>query len=180
MTLGPAVHPDRVAWKYAFAQTYAHSYSKEGHPMAEATADGLRADIATAYGEYTAELKLAGPNWETKPAAGKEGEAAWSARQVAEHLAGASGFFGGGIAKAIGVQAGPPSQPSFADVAAALAATPGAHAGLMSVVDKVQDSQLGAEMEFGPLGKTTLGNVVGVVAYHLRDHANQLKTLRGE
>ncbi|MFN0146332.1 MAG: DinB family protein [Dehalococcoidia bacterium] len=147
--------------------------------MAETTASGLRADIATAFGDYTAELKLAGPHWERKPAASTGGEDGWSARQVAEHIAGASGFFAGGIAKAAGLQAGAPSQPSFADVDAALAATPGAHAGLMSVVDKVQDSQLGAEMEFGPLGKTTLGQVIGVVAYHLNDHAKQLKSLRG-
>jgi DinB superfamily len=147
--------------------------------MAEVTAAGLKADVHKAYEEYAAELKLAGPHWEVKPASGNEGEEAWCARQVAEHIAGASGFFGGGIGKAAGIDAPRGQQFQFADAAAALAATPGAHANLMSVVNQLQDSHLGAEMEFGPLGKTTVGQVVGVVAYHLRDHAMQLKSLRG-
>jgi DinB superfamily len=147
--------------------------------MAEVTAAGLKADVAKAYEEYAAELKLAGPHWEAKPASEKEGEEAWCARQVAEHIAGASGFFGSGIAKAAGIEGPRGQQFQFADVAAALSATPGAHAGLMGVVDQLQDSHLGAEMEFGPLGKTTLGQVVGVVSYHLRDHAKQLRALRG-
>ncbi len=66
--------------------------------MTEVTANGLRADITRAYAEYTTELTDQGGNWEVKPAAGKEGEAAWCAREVAEHLAGASLFFGAGIA----------------------------------------------------------------------------------
>jgi hypothetical protein len=140
--------------------------------MAEVTAPGLKADVAKAYEEYAAELKLAGPHWEVKPASEKEGEEAWCARQVAEHIAGASGFFGAGIAKAAGIEAPRGGQFQFAD-------TPGAQANLMTVVDQLQDSHLGVEMEFGPLGKTTLGQVVGVVSYHLRDHAKQLKSLRG-
>ena len=147
--------------------------------MADATTSSLKAEIAKAYDEFSAELSLAGPKWEAKPAAGKEGEEAWCARQVAEHLAGACGFFGAGIGKAIGVQAPAMQQFSFADSAAATAAMPGAHANLMSVVNQVQDSQLATEVEFGPLGKMTIGNVVGIVALHLRDHAGQLKTLRG-
>ena len=148
--------------------------------MSDITAAGLRSDIATAFGEYMAELVQAGPVWETKPAEVKAGEAAWSPRQVAEHIGQATGFFGAGIAKAINVQAGPISSPQFADVAAAAAATPGGHLELVGVLVQVQDSQLGAEIkQFGPLGDTTLGNVIGVVAYHYRDHANQLRTLRG-
>jgi hypothetical protein len=146
--------------------------------MAHITGDSLRADIARAYDEYMAELKQHGPNWEKKPTDGKEGEASWCARQVAEHLAGASGFFAMGIGRATGIQAPAAGQFSFATASDAAAAMPGAHAGLMSVVDKVTDEQLATETEFGPLGKTTIGNVVGIVAYHLRDHAAQLKSLR--
>ncbi len=146
--------------------------------MTEVTANGLRADITRAYAEYTTELTDQGANWEVKPAAGKEGEAAWCAREVAEHLAGSSGFFAGGIAKAIGVTAPAMQKFELADAHAAIAAMPAAHAGLMGVVNQVQDSQLAAEVEFGPLGKTTIGNVVGIVAYHLRDHAAQIKALR--
>ncbi len=147
--------------------------------MAEATTASLKADIATAYDAYAAELKLAGPNWEKKPATGKEGEEAWCARQVAEHIGSASPFFGNAIAKVAGIEGPKMSQPSFADAAAAAAALPDAHASLMAVINQLQDSQLGIETEFGPLGKTTLANVVGIVAHHLNDHAAQLKALRG-
>ena len=55
--------------------------------MSEITAEGLRADISTAFGEYMSELVRSGPVWETQPGSGKEGEAAWSARQVAVRIA---------------------------------------------------------------------------------------------
>lgn len=145
--------------------------------MAETTADGLRADIVKAYDEYTAELKQHGAGWEKKPAGG-EGEAAWCAREVAQHVAEACGFFGSSIAKVIGVDGPAMGRVQFADAPAAIAAMPAAHAGLASVIDKVQDSHLATETEFGPLGKTNLGAVIGIVSYHLRDHASQLKALR--
>ena len=147
--------------------------------MSDVTATGLRADIATAFGEYMASLVQSGAVWAKAPAGGKEGEAAWNGQQVAEHIAQAGSFFGGAIAKLINAPAAAPSQPVFADVTAAASATPGAHLGLMAVVDQVTDAQLAMETEFGPMGKTTLGNVIGVVAYHYRDHANQLVALRG-
>ena len=148
--------------------------------MSEITADGLRADIAAAFGEYMSELVRSGPVWEAQPASGKEGEAAWSARQVAEHIGQATGFFGAAVAKATGTTGPGMSSPKFADVTEAATATPGAHLGLAAVADHVQDSHLGAEIKnFGPLGDTNVGAVLGVVAYHYRDHASQLRTLRG-
>ena len=147
--------------------------------MSDITPDGLRADIATAFGEYMTQLIQAGPSWEKSPAAPADGDAGWSARQVAEHIGGAGGFFGGFIAKLIGATGPTASQPTDADAATAAAAAPAAHLSLMGVVDQVTPAQLGMETEFGPLGKTTLGNVIGVVAYHYRDHANQLTALRG-
>lgn len=148
--------------------------------MTEVTAQGLRSDIATAFGEYMAELVQAGPSWEAKPSGSADGEGAWSARQVAEHIAQAGGFFGMAIGKAAGAQGPAMSSPQFSDVAAAAAATPVSHLGLWEVSQHVQDSHLGAEIKnFGPLGDTNLGAVMGVVAYHYRDHANQLRALRG-
>ena len=60
--------------------------------------------INSAYHTYMAELVLAGSSWETQPAAGGAGEDAWCAKQVAEHVCGAAGFFAGGLVKAIGGQ----------------------------------------------------------------------------
>ncbi len=138
------------------------------------------AEIEAAYAEYMSELKLAGPHWETKPAGGAEGEAAWCAKEVAEHVASAGGFFGMSIAKATGQANVPsPARPSFASADEAFAQTPAEHAKAVSAVLQVQESQLATETEFGPLGKTNIGAVVGVVSFHLRDHAGQLKTLRG-
>jgi len=49
----------------------------------------------------------------------------------------------------------------------------------MDVVNKVTDDQLEIAIETPQLGKQTVGSILGVVSYHLNDHANQLKTLRG-
>lgn len=137
-------------------------------------------DIEAAYAEYMTELKLAGPNWEKKPAAGKEGEAAWCAKEVAEHVASAGGFFGMSIAKAAGHADVPsPARPSFATADEAFAGTPAEHAKVVAAAVHVTPEQAAMETEFGPLGKTTIGAVLGVVSYHLRDHAGQLKALRG-
>ena len=142
------------------------------------TVQEITNNINSAYHTYMAELTLAGAAWETKPAGGS-GEDAWSARQVAEHICGAGGFFAGGIAKAIGAPAAPPAPAVLANVAEAVAAMPASHAKLQEVLTHVKAEQLSTEMEFGPLGKTNLEAVLGVVSYHYNDHANQLKALRG-
>ena len=135
-------------------------------------------DISASYALYAAELGQAGPHWETKPAAG-DGEDAWCARQVAEHIAGAGLFFGQGIAQAIGVEAPQLERISLASADEAVAKTNETHSVLMSVVEQVSDSQLGMEIDHPRLGKQTLGGILGIVDYHLKDHAGQLKALRG-
>lgn len=142
------------------------------------TTGSLRNDIAQGWEAYIAELRQAGANWERTPVTSGEGEDAWCARQVAEHIAGASGYFARAIGKAIGVDTPRAGQQVFETAAQALEATPVVHAGLVEVVEQVRDDQLTTEMELPPLGKTTLANVIGIVAYHLNDHAQQLKTLR--
>lgn len=148
--------------------------------MADMTVTGLKTDITKAFDSYVGELKQHVPgSWEKKPGGHADGEAAWSARQVAEHVAGSSGFFAAGIARATGaIHPRAQGQFSFADPAEAASGTPGAYYSLMGVINQVTDDQLGKEVEFGPLGKTTIGNVIGIVAYHFNDHANQLKSLR--
>ncbi|OAI41173.1 hypothetical protein AYO38_04265 [bacterium SCGC AG-212-C10] len=145
--------------------------------MADQSAAAYRGQIAEAYAKYMAELRQAAPHWEAKPPAG-DGEEAWCARQVAEHIAGVAGLFGAGVAKATGLQGPGRTGSELADAAAALTATPVAHDRLMGVLQQVQDDHLGIEVEFGPLGKTNVGGILGVIAHHIEEHANQLAALR--
>ena len=146
--------------------------------MTEKTAASVLAELETAHAGYMAELKQAGNAWETKPAAG-EGEEAWSARQVAEHIAGANLFFGAGIAEAIGVTAPVLERLSLVSAVDATAKTAETHAAFAGVAAKVSDSQLAMEIDHPRLGKQTLGGILAIVTHHYDDHANQLKTLRG-
>lgn len=146
--------------------------------MADKTAAEALAELEAAHGVYMAELKQAGSAWETKPSAG-EGEEGWSSRQVAEHISGANLFFGAGIAQAIGVTAPAMARAELATAADAVAKTAETHAVLAGVVAQVKDAQLGMEIDHPRLGKQTVGGIIGVVTYHYKDHANQLKTLRG-
>jgi hypothetical protein len=138
----------------------------------------LKTAIQQGSENYLSELKLSGPNWEKKPASG-EGEDAWCARQVAEHIGGACGYFAAGIARVIGTTPPPATAAQLADENAAVAHIPGALATLLGVVDQIKDEQLAIETEFGPLGKSTLARIVGICGYHFNDHAGQLKALRG-
>ena len=146
--------------------------------MAEATIASVTADMNASFNTYVAELKQAQSVWETKPAAG-DGEEAWSSRQVAEHIAGATTFFTGRIAAAVGVQPSAPQQFQFGSASEALTATEGAYGSLMAVAAHVKDAQLADEIELPRLGKHTVGGLLALIAYHMKDHANQLKTLRG-
>lgn len=146
--------------------------------MAEATIASVTADLTSSFDTYIAELKQAQSVWEIKPDAGN-GEEAWSARQVAEHIAGASTFFAGRVAGAVGVQPPAAQQFQLASASEALTATEGAYGSLMAVVAQVKDAQLVEEIDLPRIGKHTVGSLLGIVAYHMKDHANQLKTLRG-
>ena len=143
------------------------------------TAAESRAAIAAAFDTYSAELAQAGAVWEQKPEGSADGEAAWCARQVAAHIASAGIFFGAGIATACGLEAPKLERISLPDAGAASSETRRTHGLLMEVVNKVSDEHLGIEFETPQLGKQTVASMLGVVSYHLNDHANQLKTLRG-
>ena len=147
--------------------------------MAEATVATMKADIASAFETYMAQLAGAGAVWEKKPAASGEGEEAWSARQVAEHIAGGNTFFGAGIAGIIGVEGPQMSQPQLGSADEAVAKTKETYAQLQQVVDQVKDEQLGMEVDHPRLGKQSVASLLGIVSYHLDDDAQQLKTLQG-
>jgi hypothetical protein len=147
--------------------------------LPDPTAASAREAISKAFDTYIAELALAGPAWDRKPAGSSDGEAAWCARQVAEHIAGAGTYFGSGIAQLIGVPGPQPAQPELSAAADAVVKTRETHGLFMGVANQVHGSQLGLEVDHPRLGKQTVGSILGIVAYHLNDHANQLKTLRG-
>ncbi|MCZ2110187.1 MAG: DinB family protein [Dehalococcoidia bacterium] len=147
--------------------------------MADKTLAELKQDVSAAYATYLAELKASGPVWEQKPAAAGEGEEAWCARQVAEHIASANLYFANGIARIVGAEGPAIQQPQLPSVDEAVVATEAAQAGFMGVVNGLSDDQLAIEIEHPRFGKQTPGGMVAMVAYHLGDHANQLRTLRG-
>lgn len=145
--------------------------------MPEKTAEELRAELAAAFEEFMSELKQCAEAWEKKPGGGS-GEDAWCPREVAEHVAGATGYFAAGIARALDRERPKPQQFSFATADEAIAATPAAQETLARVVAQLSDADLAREAEFGQLGKRTVGEVVGIAAHHLRDHANQIRSIR--
>ena len=146
--------------------------------MADTTAQQAREGITAAYQNYMAELKQVESCWETKPSGG-EGEDAWCARQVAEHVGGTWAFFGSAIGGLIRVPGPTPARLTLPDCAGAVGATESGHADFVKLIEQVQDQQLGLEIEHPVLGKQTTAGLLGVVAWHLNDHAGQLKTLRG-
>lgn len=146
--------------------------------MAEATLESMRADVDAAFERYMDELKQSGANWETKPAAA-EGEANWCAREVAEHIAGSGPYFGVAVAKAIGVEGPRMQRYQLESAGVALSKTEESHALLVGILEQLSQEQLATRVEKSPIGETTVAGLVGVVTHHLKDHAGQLKTLRG-
>lgn len=144
-----------------------------------ASAAEAKSAIESNFVTYMAELEQCAPVWEKKPAGVAEGEDAWCARQVAEHIAGAGPFFGAGLADAIGATPPTLARPSFPDLATAIAETKRSQEVLMGVVSQITDAQTAQEIENPRLGKQTIGGILAILSGHLVDHANQLKTLRG-
>ena len=146
--------------------------------MSETTVSSLGSELASACDEYLAELRQVGADaWERKPSAG-EGEEAWSARQVAEHVQGACGFFGNAIGKAAGIEGPGRTYSELPTPVAAVDGLPPAIAALQAVVAKLDEAKLAIEAD-APWGKSTVGGIVRGAGTHFRDHANQICTLRG-
>lgn len=147
--------------------------------MATTTVDAVCSETESNLAAYLEELKLSGPHWETKPESG-EGEDAWSPRQVAEHLAGAATFFAAGIAFNLKLE-GPERAPAVCETAeAAATATERNHEALLKVMRQVRDEQLDQIVVAPQLGgEIPLERVMLIIPAHLKDHAQQLRTLRG-
>ncbi len=139
----------------------------------------IRQAIEQAFAAYMAELEQVAAVWERKPAGAAEGEDAWCARQVAEHIASSGPFFGAAIAAAIGEPGPTPERVNFSDFESSLDGTRQRQQLLMDVVVRLSDEHISREVEHPRLGKNTVGGLLGIVTHHLNDHAGQLKTLRG-
>lgn len=135
-----------------------------------ATPDELRTAIAEGRATLRAALAAAnGAAWEMEPGSG-EGEAAWSARQAAEHVIGAEAFFTNAVCTACGYPGVEFTNRSYATPAAATAA--------LAEVSALTDAKLKhvTESDLGHL-HDRFGSVEGLMktsAGHLRDHAAQI------
>jgi hypothetical protein len=143
------------------------------------TADDYRREIEDNYRAYAAELEQSGSAWDHSPGGSAEGEAAWSPRQVAEHVAGACTFFGAGIGLAIGIDGPARQQFQFASAGDAVEATAAAHRSVMDVLAQLSDEHLPIEVDAARLGRLPLERIVGILSHHYVDHAHQLRSLRG-
>lgn len=143
------------------------------------SAADVRTTIANNFATYVAELEQTADVWDKKPDGSADGEAAWCAREVAEHIAGSGPFFGAGIASAVGIEGPTPSRFSFPTHAEGVAETRRTHGLLMDVLNQLNDQHLDIEVDHPRFGKLTVGRMTSIVEGHLLDHANQLKTLRG-
>lgn len=141
------------------------------------TADDIRRALSVAFEDYVAELRQAGPHWERLPAAG-EGEEAWSARQVAEHVASSLLLFGAGISRAIGVDGPRPSRLQFASVDEALSGTRESNEAFTKVIAGVTEESMAIEIVDPRAGTFTVGGILDIALNHFGDHASQLKALR--
>lgn len=140
-----------------------------------ATADEIRTDIAAAREELKSALSEAGANWERAPGSG-EGEAAWSAREAAQHVVGAEFFFAGAVCKACGYP-GPErpyegNQPELLDAAAAAAMFDDAVAAADAKIKHVTDSDLAKPRN----DDQTVEDFMAFWPLHLRDHAEQIRS----
>jgi hypothetical protein len=140
------------------------------------TPDELRTTIAQARTAFRSSLESAASAWETKPASG-EGEDSWSPRQVAEHAIPTEVFFATAVCDACGypgVQYEGPS--SFATAAEAVAALDGAVALADGRLKYVSDTDLPKRKDDAT---RTAQEWMELAAYHLNDHAQQIKTTIG-
>lgn len=141
-------------------------------------AGATKATVQSAFDTYMTELKQAGPHWDKKPAVKADGEDAWSARQVAEHMADASPFYAAAVAKAIGITPPQLGRHTFPAASDSIAATEAAHRVLIDVIDQLSDSQLAIETENRVTGKITVNGLVLACSSHVREHTKQLQALR--
>jgi hypothetical protein len=138
-----------------------------------ASPDEMRAAIKVGRETLGAAIAGSADNWERQPESG-EGEDAWSPRQVAEHVIGAQLYFANAVCEACGYEG--PESPfdgalSLATPADAQTALEQASEAAHAKIKYVTEEDLAHTHE-------SMGTVEGVMAsdaYHLLDHAFQLR-----
>ena len=134
-----------------------------------ASADEIRTSIEEGRAELKAALEAADTaKWETVGTGNEE----WSPRQIAEHTIGAEAAIAGGIAAAMMGKAPERKELALANPAEAMAALEAAVEDVNKVLRYVEDRDL--EKAVGENGGT-IGSMMGILASHAVDHANEIK-----
>lgn len=134
----------------------------------------LRQSIVDGRAELQAALHEVHEKWETKPASG-EGEAAWSPKEVAQHVIGAEWFFTNNIAQACGAPAMERPQLDVSTPAAAAASLSRLGASDDAVLRHVSDGDLAKTFDLPRLGTRSVEEMMANIISHTRDHIAQLK-----
>ncbi|MFN0095567.1 MAG: DinB family protein [Dehalococcoidia bacterium] len=140
------------------------------------TPDELRAAIADGRAALRSALEAAASgDWEKRPASG-EGEAAWSARETAEHTVEIEALFATAVCTACGYPGVEFAKPSYATPAEAIA-------GLEAVTELTNKKlKYVSETDLEKVHdqwKRSAADIMGVNAHHLNDHAAQIRTAAG-
>ncbi len=141
------------------------------------TPDELRAAIAENRAAFRAALEGAAAAWEVAPASG-EGEAAWSPRQVAEHAIPVEVYFASSVCDACGYPGVKwEGSKSFATATEAVEAFDAAIALANGRLKYVTETDLPKKKDDEKA--RTAQQWMELSAYHMLDHANQLRAAAG-
>lgn len=141
------------------------------------TPDELRAKIAEGRAAFRAALEAATGCWEVAPESG-EGEAAWSPRQVAEHAIPTEVYFASALCEACGYPGvqweGSRSYATSAEAVDAFDAAVAIANGRLKYVTETDLPKKKADEK-----ARTAQQWMEISAYHMNDHANQLRAAAG-
>lgn len=138
------------------------------------TPDELRADLDAGRQAFRAALESVTANWEKEPESG-EGEDAWSARKVAEHAIPTEVYFAKAICDACGYPGPETKRLELPTPQDALAAFDEAVEVSHGRIKYVTEEDLAKSHErFG-----SVEQLLALAAYHLQDHAAQIRTAAG-
>ena len=124
--------------------------------------------------EVEAAIKECSEKWEVKPAAG-EGEDAWCAKEVAQHVIGADWYFTNLIAQACGAPPMDRPQIDGTTPAQALESLQQIGAANDAILRHVSEGDLSKSFETQRFGVQTVQQMLQTMAGHARDHANQIR-----
>lgn len=139
-----------------------------------ASAQELVSAAQESRGEVEAAIKECSTKWEIKPASG-EGEDAWCAKEVAQHVIGADWFFTNQIAQACGAPAMERPQIDVTTPAQALESLQQIGAANDKILRHVSEGDLSKTFETQRFGTQSVQQMLQTMAGHARDHANQIR-----